>query len=253
MTPCSMRQAVDRHFAGRIRPDAERELREHLASCDECRRYYDRHLLLAKLDPEAPSAQERLARGLGVSPPRGNPWAVGALGLAAAATAIMIFLAPRLEPPSAFTARGGGGPDLPPVSLTVFQVENGASRPVVAAIAPGAELAFAYENRAGRARLLVFGVDEHRHVYWFFPAWQDPKASPEAMPIARTETPREIKEAVRHAFDGARLEVRAIFTDEAALTAPEVERRLAAGAPVSPGGLERTIVLEIARPDGAAP
>jgi MFS family permease len=61
-----VRELVERHFAGTILPVEERSLRPHLPGCDPCRDYYERHLVLARLDPEALSAQERLARGLGL-------------------------------------------------------------------------------------------------------------------------------------------------------------------------------------------
>jgi hypothetical protein len=136
------------------------------------------------------------------------------------------------------------------VHLSVFRIDRGVAAPVEGTISAGDELAFAYENRAGKKRLMIFAVDEHRHVYWFFPAWQDPAGDPEAIAAEPGERPHELREAVRHAFDGQRLLVRAIFTDEPA-TVREVERRLERGeTPLVPGSLEQSIPLSVA-PGGA--
>lgn len=248
-TACSMRESVDRHFAGTIGPAAERQMREHLGACPDCQAYYERHLLLARLDPKALGAKDRLARGLGVSLPRPNWWAGGALVLAAAAAALLVVLAPQARTDDGFTARGAGAAALPPVELQVFQVADGKAEPVKDRVADGGELAFSYENRIGRARLLVFAVDEARQVYWFFPAWQDRAQDPEAIAIERSEAPRELKEAVTHRYQGDRLTLRAVFTDEA-VTVREVERRLAEGEPVSPGAHEKAYSLAVVRGGG---
>jgi hypothetical protein len=62
------RRLVDRHFAGTISPEEERALRPHLPGCRDCRAYYQRYLVLARFDPAALAAEERIARGLGLCP-----------------------------------------------------------------------------------------------------------------------------------------------------------------------------------------
>ncbi|AKQ70159.1 hypothetical protein A176_007071 [Myxococcus hansupus] len=64
--PCDLLPLVDRHFSARITPPDERRMREHLQDCAHCRERYERQLLLARLDPSAPDARTRLARGLGL-------------------------------------------------------------------------------------------------------------------------------------------------------------------------------------------
>jgi hypothetical protein len=245
-----MRESVDRHFEGTLGPAAERTMREHLGTCADCHGYYERHLLLAGLDPKALGPKDRLARGLGVTLPKPNWWAGGALVLAAAA--VLVAVAPRLGTgldDDGFTPRGGGTLAQPPVELRVFEVVGGKAEPVTDRVTDGSELAFSYENRAGRARLLVFAVDERQQIYWFFPAWQDPATNPQAIAIERADAPRELKEAVRHRFGGERLTLRAVFTDEA-VTVREVERRLKAGEPVSPGSQEKSLSLSVVRGGG---
>jgi len=61
------RADIDAHFAGRGAVARERGLREHCLGCAPCRAYYERHLLLAELNPSALGVRERLARGLGLA------------------------------------------------------------------------------------------------------------------------------------------------------------------------------------------
>ncbi len=63
---CPERAKVDLHFERRISVDDERAMREHLPSCAECKKRYERQLLLEKLDPAAAGPGARLARGLGL-------------------------------------------------------------------------------------------------------------------------------------------------------------------------------------------
>ena len=96
MRPCPQRRWVEQHFAGVIVPHDERVLRRHLPGCGECRQLYQRLLVGARLDPEALSPEERLARGLGLrpaAPPR--RWiAITAAVVALAASALLVLLHP---------------------------------------------------------------------------------------------------------------------------------------------------------------
>ena len=169
MTDCALQTLVDRHFGGRSRLATDRQLREHLPTCATCRTRYDRQLLLARLDPRAPSAEDRLARGLGFSP---APKRYRYLLPAFAAVALCFAVWPRS---AGFQARGT------PEQLFVYRVRAGqAPAQVSGEIAPGDELAFAYANARHR-HLLIYGVDEHGHVYWYHPAWPDGAAAPIAI------------------------------------------------------------------------
>jgi hypothetical protein len=239
------RADIDAHFAARIDRAAEERMREHLADCEECTAYYDQHALFAELDPKAPSREQRLLSALGVEPTRERrapAWAFGG-GLAVAACALLLILViPREESPTAgFTPRGEAKAD-----LILRRVDGPGPRPVAQAIPAQAELAFGYVNPNGRKRLLVFGVDEHQHVYWYHPTWTDAAQSPRAVPIDKGETPLELKAATRHDLDGERLKLYAVFTDEAP-TVQEVERQLADKG-VDDLGDVVTIELKVAGP-----
>jgi hypothetical protein len=225
MAACSpVRPLVDAHFAGTISPRGERSLRDHLPTCAACRGYYERHLVLASLDPRSLRPEDRMAIGLGFSPRRVADRAWTTIGAAAAAAAIALAVLPG-RAPAEFTARGAPSPASP--SFFAYRIGPDARLNAQGStIRANDDLAFAYANPGGVRRLLVYGVDEHRHVYWYYPAWSDPTDDPHAIGLDRSETLRELPEAIRHGIDGVRLTIHAVFLDED-VSVREVERWLA--------------------------
>lgn len=212
MTSCPSRSLVDRHFAADIAPSDERALRAHLPGCAVCRARYDRYLVLAELDRGVPAMQDRLARGLGLSRRR-RAWsrAAGvALGLAAAVVALSLWL-----PGRRYVARGGAGADADQ-ALYVYRIPPGGTpQPVVnGVIGNRDELAFAYLNRVGWHRLLVYAVDEAGRVYWYHPAWTDASADPVAVRIQAGIERFELAEAIAQPVPRGRLDIHAVFTDD---------------------------------------
>lgn len=232
------RRAIADHFAGAASPAAEREMRAHLPTCAECHELYERHLLLASLDPAGVPIETRLARGLGMRPaslPR--PAFFGWLSLCGAAAAVIILMGvPRRAPsphaihetPSAaprvevagVAARGGpaniAAALMPEIEIyRIFTGMLGTSTPAKASdfVYARDELAFAYRNPAGKPWLMVFAVDEHAHVYWYYPGWSDVLRNPTAVSISSEPGLHELRSAVFHKFDGERIMIHALFTD----------------------------------------
>src|SRR4051812_48559833 len=81
---CSRRPLVDRHFQLQTTPEEERALREHLPGCESCGARYARQLVLARIAPSAPSAEDRLGAGLGFGRRKRAQWGIWV----AAATAL---------------------------------------------------------------------------------------------------------------------------------------------------------------------
>lgn len=225
MTTCAARQLVDLHFSGRIRPRQERALRAHLPDCARCHGRYERYLMLSQFDPSVDRAEDRLARGLGLlgvrRPSRASVYTTVAAAAAAAAAVALFTLRPR-DPSFEFQPRGGAA--TPAERVTAYRVVTG-QKPVRLSevMSTRDELAFTCESPRDGERLLVFGVDEHRHVYWYHPAWTDPSANPTAVPIARGH--HELPEAIGHSLDGTRLTLHAVFVTEAT-TVRDVEAAL---------------------------
>lgn len=234
------RRAITAHFAGRAVPRVESAMRLHILDCAPCRGYYERHLLLARLDPAARPAEERIARGLGLgqrqwqrgdrrSLPRRAAW-LAAFAMPAAAAVVLLLRPDRVprrpEAPQtagAFVARSVAGAVARDPALWIYRVgADGRTRLATDQIQATDELAFAYANPGGQPYLLVFGVDEHRHVYWFHPAWAPGQSPPVAVTAAPGPGPHELGEAIRHGLDGRRLLVRALLADRP-LAVAEVE------------------------------
>jgi len=245
---CIMQRHVDAHFVGTITPDDERAMRAHLESCEACRARYRRRLVLAKLDPQALPAEERIAQGLGLPKERSRTrfvWPAATALLAAAATVLLLLRAPHAG--DGFAARGeDAGASARQVAvaspLHVYRVPrreagSGGPLPVFETVQRHAELAFAYENRDRKKYLMIFAVNEDGRVYWFYPGWSNPADNPRAITITAEAGLHELPDAVVHRFDGARLAIHALFLDEP-MTVREVEQAAAAGTLSVPGGVD---------------
>jgi hypothetical protein len=213
----SFRAEIQRHFSGVISPGAERALRQHLADCSTCRDEYEKHLVLASIDPQGLSAEERIGRGLGVRPrPARFAWPVLA-GAAATCALVLAVAVPFATTDGAsedgeFAARG---PALAKDELVVYRIRSGAPpERAPRAMRRADELAFAYTNPSGFAYLLVFGVDSRGDVHWYHPAWTEADATPRAVAITKGADLHELRAAVAHGIEGKTLRLYAVFTNE---------------------------------------
>ena len=280
------RDAIAAHFAGAGSPARDQEMRAHLPQCAPCHQHYEQHLLLASLDPAGPSAQTRLARGLGLPaarrPGRSSFGWAGLCGAAAVAALVLIptkttrtttktttttTTTTSTTPGGAgLVARGGpaAGAAARAPEVQIFRIRSGhrdqggtAPQRAVESVRRDDELAFLYRNPGGKARLLVFAVDEHGHVYWYHPGWSDAGENPTAVPISSEPGLHELPASVLHDFDGEHIMIHALFTDreltvrqvEAAVAAAQAPHRAtAAGAPLLlPGAVDVVQPLRVVR------
>jgi hypothetical protein len=215
---------------GRIWPEDEAVMRRHLIGCPDCTRYYNRLLIGARLDPKAPSAEERLARGMG-RPMRRERRRVNWLpamtaGATLAACALLLIV---WWPHDRFAERGGKLGDKNDVLL--YRTRAGVKAQRIgdrAHIHVDDELAFAYRNPESYARLVIFAVDEHKHIYWYYPAWNNAADDPVAVAIRPSPSPVELREVVAHELDGRLLRVHALFTN-APVTVKQIEQLVQSG------------------------
>lgn len=220
--PCPSRGLVDRHFRGTIEPRRELQLRAHLGTCESCHCRYERYLLLAQLDHSIPSAEDRLAFALGLAPRRRTWFRPVAVAVGFATVLVALCLWPVAQP--AYVARGGEAVDSGQ-ALYVYRIPPGSTpQPVVdGLIGNRDELAFAYLNRAGWSRLLVYAVDRIGQIHWYHPGWRDAATAPVAVQIDAGSERHELPEAIAQALPQGRLEIHAVFTDEA-VSVQEIER-----------------------------
>jgi hypothetical protein len=252
------RRLIDGHFSGRGSPAGEREMRQHLVGCADCRGHYGRRLRLAALDPEvALPARERLARGLGLAAAGAGAargWRAGALSLSAAAGVAMLALAllghraslrAPLRVPLDAPSAARGGPAAPRGQLLAYEIApGGAARPALSAVRSGSALAFAYANIAHKRRLMVFAVDGERRVYWYSPAWQRAAENPVAVDIAQDDAIHELPQAITHRFGrggtAARLQIFGVFLDRP-MSVREMEALVAGAAAAEPGRIRLAV------------
>lgn len=250
---CIQQQRVDRHFDGTLAPNDEQVMREHLPSCGACRARYERLLVLESLDPGALRAEDRIGRGLGIGKPRPAVlrWPAPAAALAIAAAFLLFFGTRALRPQDGeFTARGGG--ETGGSSVLVYKSAP-LGKPTRAGEAIGAhdELAFAYENASAKRYLMIFGIDEHRHVFWYHPGWANPADDPTSIAIETTPGVHHLHEAIAQDLDGRELEIHALFTDSP-LSVKAVERIVASDTPrqaatYAPGATESSLRFRVER------
>ncbi len=261
MITCIEKALVDAHFEGRISPKDETRLRAHLPTCASCTEYYERRALLASLDPEALPLEERLGRGLGlvsedaVTTPSGSSrprprLVVVAVALVAAAAIVLLVLAGRKKPDDGFASRGGlaNGPPY----VRVYTSSGGAPSPLEDAgpLRRDTELGFAYESVEGKGQLMIFGLDEHGHVFWYHPAWTDPKDDPASVRVETGPGLHPLREAIAHDLDGRTLEIHALFSN-APRTVKAVEgalggRRAPLGPLTLPDTTDVVVTVEVA-------
>jgi hypothetical protein len=217
-----VRGAIERHFRAAARN--EPALRAHLHECSNCRAYYDRRLLVEHLDPAGLGPERRLQAGLGLAT-RASRGRVH-LWVPLAAAALLLLILPRLHSRPEFRARGGvieaAGP-----ALWVYRLSPaGQGEPVRDEIRRADELAFAYRAPADARFLLVFGRDEHGHVYWYHPEWTDATRDPASVPIANAPVRHELAAAISHPLDGSVHELCGVFSRDP-WPVRDAERRLA--------------------------
>ena len=148
-----------------------------------------------------------------------------------------------------FTARGSDAGEGRESSYVVVHRSGNDAGPSRAgdSIRRGDELTFAYGNASNKPFLLVYGVDERRHVFWYYPAWTDAQDDPRS--IAIQPGAHALPDAIRHDLVGSTLEIHAVFTD-APLRVNTVEdliSRAPAGRSPSfgPGSIDRSIRFQV--------
>lgn len=230
---CEFEKLVDGHFGSGLSLSKERHLRGHLPTCATCREYYERHQVLAQLDPQAATLSERLGRPLGFGPRSSARWPAPAMALATGAMALALFLRAEAPPPQ-LGLTAASGPDSKYVArgletrsrvLAYRKDQGGRVSRLSKSMSRSDALAFAVENPEGFKYLMVFAVDQEDRVYWYHPAWLEPESNPEAHPLSVGHNVVELPEAIRHELRPGALEIHYLFTNER-LSVREVERAL---------------------------
>ena len=214
---------IEAIFARKATPAQAHALYDHLDTCADCRQSYDRHLLFESLLPaeERIDPKKRLRETLPIATPRArrSVYVISALALAAC---LLLLLRRPTQADEEFHARGPALPTGP--ALEVYRLKGGPQR-ATSPIDKNEDLAFAYTNPGGAKYLLVFAVDEARHVYWYYPAWSNAAETPSSISVRPSTTLVELGEGIRHDFQGHQIRVHAVWSDTP-MTTREAEAKL---------------------------
>lgn len=252
MTTCTERDLIDAHFGGDVTVSDERCMRAHITDCAFCKAHYRKRQIFASLDPEAPSLEERLARGLGLAN-RERKRGLDKLPLPALtsilAVAAVLFFVVRSPNDDGFRSRGSVAM-ADTSTISVYRVSDRTLLSATNTLNQDDELAFSYDNASRKPYLMIFGVDEDGRVYWFYPAWTDESENPMAVKTDPGRVLEQLPEAIKHPFAGSHLTVHGLFLDnpltvrdvEAALRDKRLDRTRAAV-----GGIDQTTTFEVIR------
>jgi hypothetical protein len=247
---CSMRSSIDRYFAGELDEHARQQLGKHLSVCEECRAYYEGTELVVQPVPR--NIRSMIGSAIFLL------FVVGGIGL--------LFLLPE-EPPETEAQiieverylqaqdrdrEKEAVRQKSPARLWVYRrAPVGQPMPIENELKPDDELSFKYENASGWEYLLVFAVDEHDRMYWYYPGWGDEETNPAAVAIAPKDKPTELPPTVNHRFEGTWITLYAIFTHRV-LTVRDIEALLKGerepGSPVVPDSFEQTFLIRVTPP-----
>jgi hypothetical protein len=229
------------HFSGDNSAFGDRRLFRHLRGCESCRREYRTYAALESLDRDGETrARDRMARAIFPPAPRRRVLFGAGVGVLALASAAFVISVERSSDP--FQARGSVQQPAARAtpSLEIFRIgAGGRGERAGSTIRADEALAFSFVNpraadgTAGTAAyLMVFARDAGGHVFWFWPAWDNPADDPASLPVSKTDHPLELGESVRHPLQAGPLTIFGLFTER-----PHHVRQVEAALSQGPNGL----------------
>jgi len=240
---------IHRYFAGSLPPAAVTEMFRRLWRCGACRVRYERHLLTERALPDGDVRREdRLWRSIVASAAtvasadtlavqtaavRATPevrerWFRPPAFAGAGALAGVLLLAvvgARLRTGPAPVARGTTADDTGAPTVHIFRsVGEHRTEPVAETVRADDGILIAYSNPGTElSYLMVFAVDVHGGVHWYYPAYEQPGQNPAAPAIRTRALGVELAEEIRHALPVGPLRIFALFLRRP-LSVEEVER-----------------------------
>jgi hypothetical protein len=222
---------IDRYFAGSLRPAAVTEMFQRIWRCSACRVRYERHLLFERALPDGDArGQDRLwesilgSAGGEVRPAqaaRPAPdarrrafWPSMLVGAGALAGALLLVVSgTRMNTVTEPVARGVSAEETSAPSVHFFRsVGEHQTEPVAQTIHADDGILIAYSNPGAElSYLMVFAVDVHGSVHWYYPAYEERGQNPAAPAIRTRALGVELGEEIRHALPVGPLRIFALF------------------------------------------
>ena len=221
------KRQIDHYFGSASALVAPAGLLQRTWRCPACRLRYERHLLLERALPDGRSrGEDRLWRsiiasagvaaagaGSKTSPRRFLRPAV-LIASGALALALLVSRRPDTRPESPPpVARGEMAVAKTSPTLHLFRTAGEHETELVdRSIRANDGILFAYSNpRADLNYLMVFAVDAHGGVHWYYPAYERPGKNPPAARIRTGAVGVELGEEIRHPFQPGPLRMFALF------------------------------------------
>ena len=238
---------IDRYFAGSLRPVGVTRMFRRLWTCTACRARYERYLFHERSLPDGGSGQQdRLwqsilaSAGAEVGPASisrpappvrrrlSRPATLAGVGAFAGAL-LLVAAGNRLKAPSAPVARGTADGETAAPTMHLFRsVGAHATESVQRTVHPDDGILIAYSNPGAElSYLMVFAVDVHGDVHWYYPRYEQPGQNPAAPAIRTRALGVELNEEIRHALPVGPLRMFALFLRRPLLV-DEVERQVSA-------------------------
>ncbi|MFH1811813.1 MAG: zf-HC2 domain-containing protein [Pseudomonadota bacterium] len=218
------RRRIDAYFAGELDAGGLRELRAHVADCDECRRVYDERAGQERAvlgeGAERLSAHRVLQAVLADPAVQARPreqrrwWAAFVLAPAAALAAALVFTIAIPDRDSGLVARGGDAAVVEQ-GFGVAAVDPNTGLVVDARRPEGVpldqRLRFSARcNDPSRNRLFLFGVDDALQPFWYYPLPDEGQSISLSVAAAPQALPYETELGRRH--HAGRLRLVALFS-----------------------------------------
>lgn len=222
---CVAEDELLRYREGELTRNASEHLEGHLGGCATCRAELaaiEKVMAALGADGGVPNVDlvADVRRRAALPPPRKlwqrlRPLAYGVTAMAAA-LALYVALPHGAAPKTGFLARGGASSPDAWVRLRLYRVEAGRAPSLVDASTPlkrDDALLVAYDNLAEDPfpYLVVFAVDAHLQVYWYYPALSQNGEAARSIAVRRGGG-IELPDEVRHALPAGPLRLFAVFT-----------------------------------------
>lgn|GEM_PF-6303479 len=221
------------NFQGMLGSRSGKLMRAHLNDCDECHGIYAAQLYAEQCARSTQQCDDRMEAAL-FGEPDSAARGISHLrwGLAGAFTLLLAGLLSQMvltpgshSPASMFREKGGAAQNSDRyVSVSIYRQTADGFVAVGATVPNDSGLAFAYTNRSETHfdRLLLFAMDDAFNVYWYYPAWADPRRNPAAVSI-KTGDSIQLPEAIKHHYLGKSIRVFALFSKGDPATVRDVE------------------------------
>jgi hypothetical protein len=217
---------------GELPPSRQREVREHLATCGECRKravQIKAVIEAMRTTPATLAGTDLVAdvrRRVAAEPSRRSTRRLGVWIATAASIAAVIIGTSLRNDDDEFRVKSAGR-DAAWVDVAPYAVRGGEAVRVTEGVSADDALVFSYANSGARpfGYLMIFSVDARGEIHWYYPAYTETMSDPASVVIASGSGYLRLPDAVRHDLSAGPLVLVGLFSRRA-FRVSAVEQRL---------------------------